>query len=113
MAYKNIEDARAYQKEYYKKPGRKQAIINKNYERRIKLKLKLKEIKINSGCAKCGFKKCSEALEFHHKNPKEKLFNISTGCLTRYSWGKIIEEISKCDILCANCHRQIRCSCCN
>ena len=30
-----------------------------------------------SKCEKCGYNKCSEALEFHHKNPAEKDFNLS------------------------------------
>jgi len=112
MAYKNKQDQKNYQNEYYKRPGRKESIIAKNKERRKNLRLKLRQIKIKSGCIKCGYNICSEALEFHHRNPEEKIFNIGTGCLASFAWWKIEEEMGKCDILCANCHRQVRCSCC-
>jgi hypothetical protein len=56
-------------------------------------------------CERCGYYKCSEALEFHHKDPtkKDEAFkNI------RY-WGleKAKEELDKCFLVCANCHREI------
>jgi 5-methylcytosine-specific restriction endonuclease McrA len=83
------------------------------YERRqseIKLKRQLKrrefieQYKINQGCCTCGYNKHPAALDFSHKNPKEKSFNISSGRF--YSMKKLMEEIEKCNILCANCHRE-------
>lgn len=56
-------------------------------------------------CTICGYKKCKKALEFHHKNPKEKEYKISD--LKSHSAGKITEELHKCIIVCANCHREI------
>lgn len=61
-------------------------------------------------CSKCGYNKCKEALEFHHTNP-----NIKDGVLSQYTRRvfspavkKIIdEEMEKCVVLCANCHREI------
>ncbi|KKK68951.1 hypothetical protein LCGC14_2938920 [marine sediment metagenome] len=56
-------------------------------------------------CTKCGYNKCLDALEFHHRNPTEKEFNISSSyCL---SWENIKRELDKCDLLCANCHREV------
>jgi len=53
-------------------------------------------------CEKCGYNKCKEALDFHHKDPNEKKFNISP------NWGrpwKILEpELKKCSLLCCRCH---------
>ena len=34
-----------------------------------------------SKCEICGYNKCPEALDFHHKNPKEKDFSLSDGNL--------------------------------
>ncbi len=59
-------------------------------------------------CSKCGYNKCSEALEFHHVNSNGKDFGISDKGYTR-SWDKIKEELDKCILLCANCHREIHC----
>lgn len=44
-------------------------------------------------------------LEFDHKDPKSKIGNL--GDAIRMGWGKqkILTEINKCDVLCANCHR--------
>ena len=45
-------------------------------------------------------------LEFHHRNPKSKKFNLGAAVACR-SWGAIIQEIEKCDVLCRNCHTRI------
>lgn len=54
----------------------------------------------------CGFSKCVQALDFHHREPKTKEFGLSIRGLTR-SWDKIKLELDKCDLLCANCHREL------
>ena len=53
-------------------------------------------------CMSCGYDKCSAALEFHHRDPKEKDPKWSRG----WSLPKLKAELDKCDILCANCHRE-------
>lgn len=55
-------------------------------------------------CAYCGYNKCSRALEFHHLNPNEKDFGIST-ILTR-NVASLKAEVDKCVLLCANCHAE-------
>jgi len=57
---------------------------------------------LGSKCSRCSYHKCLKALEFHHKNPKEKDFQIS-GNHTR-KWESIQSELDKCVLLCANCH---------
>jgi len=56
-------------------------------------------------CQKCGYDRCSEALEFHHLDSQAKDFGISSRGYTR-SWSRIREELDKCLLLCANCHRE-------
>ena len=55
-------------------------------------------------CEICGYEKCIDALEFHHLDPTKKDFVIS-------GYGKSIkkmkEEVDKCILVCANCHREI------
>ena len=55
-------------------------------------------------CDFCGYGKSQWALEFHHKDPNEKDLNFKS---IRY-WGleKAKEELDKCILLCANCHRE-------
>jgi len=53
-------------------------------------------------CADCG-QTDPVALEFDHL--RDKSFAIGTA-LTRYGWDKIVAEIEKCEVVCANCHRR-------
>lgn len=57
-------------------------------------------------CEVCGYDKCIGALEFHHLDPDEKEFTISGSGHTR-SLDRVLEEIEKCILLCANCHREV------
>jgi len=59
-------------------------------------------------CQKCGYHKCMAALDFHHRNPKEKEFTISSKKgLFKRTLEEEIKEVDKCDLLCANCHREV------
>jgi len=54
-------------------------------------------------CKDCG-ENDPIVLEFDHRDPKEKTTLVSR--LYSYSWKRIKEEIDKCDIRCANCHKR-------
>lgn len=54
-------------------------------------------------CVDCGNDDL-RVLEFDHRNPESKSGNISR-MLTEASSAKLEEEMAKCDIVCANCHR--------
>lgn len=69
---------------------------------------KLKEEIINykgGKCISCNYNAYQGALEFHHLDPNEKEFNISTS--SHLTFEKIKAELDKCILLCANCHREI------
>jgi len=57
-------------------------------------------------CQICGYDRCAEAMEFHHLDSSEKDFGVSHKGYTR-GWLKVKEEIDKCVMLCANCHREV------
>jgi hypothetical protein len=57
-------------------------------------------------CSRCGYAKNLSALEFHHKNPVHKSFQLDLRSLSNRSWEKIREEFVKCVLLCSNCHRE-------
>lgn len=68
--------------------------------------LKTKAINYKGGkCQKCGYNKCESALEFHHLDPSQKEFGIGSGHTK--SWSNLQKEIEKCELLCANCHREV------
>lgn len=54
-------------------------------------------------CEKCGEDRVY-TLDFHHKDKEEKEFTI--GQFKRGSFDVIQNEINKCVVLCANCHRE-------
>jgi len=73
---------------------------NRNINRREQWKNFMK----NKKCNKCGFND-TRALQWHHLDPSTKLFNIATSVYSRkHAWVDIMNEISKCECLCANCH---------
>ena len=73
--------------------------------RREKLKLLAVEYK-GGECEVCGYKKCVNALEFHHVDPNEKEFGVGENGYTR-SIEAIKKELDKCILVCSNCHREI------
>ena len=70
---------------------------------------KWKEYLISKGlnkCSRCGYDKCFGAIDFHHIDPKQKLFVMSS-CFSRpISWDAL-QELEKTIPLCANCHREV------
>lgn len=62
----------------------------------------LDAIKLGSGCAVCGYDEHPAALDFNHITGRKK-FNISQD--VKRAWKAILSEITKCEVLCANCHR--------
>lgn len=56
-------------------------------------------------CSICGYNRCIQALQFHHKNPSNKSFGIGNGNIKSLS--KIKEEAQKCILVCSNCHVEI------
>lgn len=65
--------------------------------------------KVGSCCKVCGYDQCQQALELHHKNPKEKSFDISDAIYQKIKVTdrEIKIELKKCVLLCANCHREL------
>lgn len=69
-------------------------------------RLKEKAVEYKGGCCeKCGYDKCSWALDFHHIDPSEKDFSFSQ--FSTRSWDNMKVEIDKCMMLCSNCHREL------
>lgn len=58
-------------------------------------------------CGKCKEEFPQEVFEFHHLNPDEKDFGLGSIRSNCISWERIVQELRKCIMLCANCHRLI------
>ena len=80
----------------------------KDFRANLRRRRKLEAIDYKGGhCCMCGesFKGRPEVFVFHHRDPTEK--EVKPSSLMYGSWDKIMVELDKCDLLCANCHRSI------
>ena len=62
----------------------------------------LATLKLERGCADCGYNADPAALEFDHL--RDKGFAVSQRLHSR-PLEQILEEVEKCEVVCANCHR--------
>ena len=65
--------------------------------------LRTAELKMREGCVDCGYKGHPAALDFDHLPGFSKKAEIST--MFRASLEDLMEEVAKCEVVCANCHR--------
>jgi len=86
--------------------------IYKNKKKRLEAKRKrrvkkenhlmVQELKHNP-CCDCGRSFLYYCMDFDHKDPTKKRYNINA--MIGKGYEIILNEISKCDLVCANCHR--------
>ena len=98
-----------YNRLYYKN-GEKTKQVKRVRANNKKAKEKLKELlsqyKSNFSCVVCD-ESAIECLDFHHMDPTQKEKAVARLMCDVYNWDRIKEEIDKCIIVCANCHRKI------
>tara|TARA_R110002051_G_scaffold200186_1_gene267107 strand:- start:801 stop:1094 length:294 start_codon:yes stop_codon:yes gene_type:complete len=92
MPYKDPEAERAYKKEW----KLKRTAVKKEW---------LNEYKKDNHCSHCGSLHDPLCMDLHHTDPKNKLATISTLVHGSHTLEKLKEEVAKCKILCAICHR--------
>lgn len=104
MAYKDVEDRKAYHRKWYTNNREHRIKQIQEYQQRVKDWIR--EIKSDLSCLYCK-EEAIECLDFHHRDPKEK--DVTIAAAVKNGWGKerILKEIEKCDVLCANCHRKL------
>ncbi|HZA89569.1 MAG TPA: HNH endonuclease signature motif containing protein [Solirubrobacterales bacterium] len=56
-------------------------------------------------CSICGYDSCIVNLHFHHVDPNEKAFILSSN--TTKALDTYRDELDKCVLVCANCHGEI------
>ena len=55
-------------------------------------------------CMDCGQSFPPVCMDFDHRNPADKSFTIADQ-YRQVPLSALLEEIAKCDVVCANCHR--------
>lgn len=109
MPFKNPEDRRRYQKKYHRRWYDKNA---EDRRKQVRLRKKgirewFRELKEGLHCEVCGISGKDQAwvLEFHHIEPASKKEGISYLVSHGYGKKRILDEIEKCVVICANDHR--------
>ena len=90
----------------YDKQRDKSKLARKNRKCRNNKKEWFRELKSTLKCSMCS-EDHPATLDFHHKDANSKDKDVSFLAARSYSKQRVLEEISKCIILCANCHRKL------
>jgi hypothetical protein len=105
MFYKTSELLRGYNHEYYQRY--RKHLLEKQREKNRRLagnrRKWLVEYKRTLSCARYG-ENHPATLTFHHKKSLNKSFEIGNAAALGVSLQKLIAEIEKCEVLCADCH---------
>jgi hypothetical protein len=67
---------------------------------------RVRDLKDGKPCMDCGESFPFYVLDYDHRPDVEKKGEIAKMVSGTYTWEKILEEIAKCDLICANCHRK-------
>lgn len=103
MPRKDPEKRKAYQKEYgqaWYARNKEKKILDQEC-RRAEARKKFLLYRATQKCNRCGYSDF-RALHFHHLGDKH--MSVSQMVKDGYAWKRILTEIEKCEVLCANCH---------
>lgn len=103
MRYKGNE--KEYMRDWHLRTWskRKEKRVQQKATLRQKRKIEIEEFKKTLRCQRCG---CEDhrTLLFHHSDKGSKVFAIANAVQRGYSWKRIMAEVAKCEVICANCH---------
>lgn len=103
MPYSNVEKQREAQRIWARNnPQTVTKNSNKSRQRKAQFVADYK----NRPCADCGVQYPSYVMDLDHLPELTKLVKVSTLVSTGASIKRIKEELSKCEVVCANCHRE-------
>lgn len=97
----------AYRREHYsrnKKLYIDRAKARNKYEAK-KCSNFINEYKLSRGCSMCGYNSAPEALDLHHVRGKKEFCVSLAAYRNKMPLHRLKEEIEKCEVVCANCHR--------
>ena len=95
------ERQREYNRSYY--AANKGKAVARVRDRKRKLTEKVNELK-KAPCTDCHKKFPTVCMDFDHIGD-DKILNVSAAIQQGWSFKRILLEIAKCELVCANCHR--------
>lgn len=103
----NVEKMRAYRREWYLR-NRDEEIKKARKNNKVRKKEYREWFDAFKKTLQCN--RCPESdfrcLDFHHSDPSKKDITVSAAVSRGWSKDRILEEISKCEVICSNCHRK-------
>jgi hypothetical protein len=100
---RKYDDPTQYKREWNHRNRPHRREYKKLYHRKRKVKL----IEVKGGkCEDCGIEyngKNACIFHFHHRDESTKEFALGNQVVNK-SWQRLLEELEKCEMLCANCH---------
>ena len=94
------EKQRAAKRRYYER--NRDVYRAKNKRKRLRLREIFREAK-SVPCMDCGVRYPAYVMDFDHRGDKEALVSL---LINQLSLVRLQIEIAKCDVVCANCHRE-------
>lgn len=85
------------------KPAQIARVTARNLKHKIELKAYVSELK-KSPCTDCNISYHPFVMDWDHVRGT-KLKDISELVRSAVSWAKLKEELTKCELVCSNCHR--------
>jgi len=105
MPYKDKSVRKKKHQEYSRKhyEANTEEVKKRTAEKKKQFRVEWDAFKRTLKCAKCGFSHPA-ALDFHHIDPTQKDRAVSF-FHTQGQFKRAYQELEKCMVLCANCHR--------
>jgi len=101
MPYRDIHKKRAAGRAWFhRNKGKKKATQERL---RVALRAWFADLKRGKSCCRCG-EANPVCLHFHHRTPSLKENALADAVRREWSKARIVAELAKCDVLCANCH---------
>ena len=104
MPYKDSKKQKESQRKYYL--ANKEKARENVRRRRKEYKEWYRDLKSQMKCEECSENHIS-TLDFHHKDGNSKEDRVSQMVMQLFPKKRILAEIDKCIVLCANCHRKL------
>ena len=100
MAWTRDDQNAAWRKWYRTNAQRK---LSWQKRRRGEIRVWWRELKATKTCERCG-ETDPDCLQFHHRDHASKEMTLASGVGSALSRDRILAEVAKCEVLCANCH---------
>lgn len=108
MAYASKADQARKSREHYERNAEKMKARAREHTKRQRLMLRelLRDLKARTPCADCGRHYPPYVMDFDHVCGEQKYDNLADMAKDGVSLKRLMDEVAKCDIVCANCHRE-------